>query len=352
MKGLVWHDPLVFALLGASVVFLLALLFLEGRRSAVVRFPLAGLLRQGPRGFAPLWWAPRLFRGVAVALACVALARPQLRGNKVRDLSVEGIDIVVDLDISTSMNALDFRPKDRISVAKEVLRSFIEGRTNDRIGLVVFAGEAYTQAPLTLDYHVLGEILDSVKTGLIEDGTAIGNALATAVNRLCETRSADGKEVARADEFCKGGAKSKVVILITDGDNNAGNISPMEAAAIAKQFGIRVYTILVGKGGKVPFPSGPDFFGQQTTREVEIPVNPELLKAIATDTGGSFYKATDRKSLESGLGDILDQLEKTKLFQSGGYQNMHEAYEPFLFGAVVALLLELLLAATRLRSFP
>ncbi|HEY3452900.1 MAG TPA: VWA domain-containing protein [Myxococcales bacterium] len=351
MKGLVWHDPAVFALLGVCVLFLTALLFLEGRRSAVVRFPLAGLLRQGPRGFAPLWWTPKLMRVVAVALACVALARPQLRGNKVRDLSVEGIDIVVDLDISTSMNAVDFRPKDRIGVAKGVLRSFIEGRTNDRIGLVVFAGEAYTQAPLTLDYHVLGEILDSVKTGLIEDGTAIGNALATAVNRLCETRSSDGKEV-KPDEFCKSGAKSKVIILITDGDNNAGNISPMEAAAIAKQFGIRVFTILVGKGGKVQFPSGPDFFGQQTFRDVEIPVNPELLKAISADTGGSFYKATDKQTLESGLNDILDQLEKTKLFQSGGYQNMHEAFEPFLFGAAVALLLELLLASTRLRSFP
>jgi len=349
--GLVWHAPAVFALLGACVAFLVVLLFLEGRRSAVVRFPLAGLLRQGPRGLAPLWWAPRLMRVLAVSLACVALARPQLRGNKVRDLSVEGIDIVVDLDISTSMRALDFRPKDRISVAKEVLRNFIEGRTNDRIGLVVFAGEAYTQAPLTLDYHVLGEILDSVRTGLIEDGTAIGNALATAINRLCETRSADGKQT-RPDEFCKGGAKSKVVILITDGDNNAGNISPMEAAAIAKQLGIRVYTILVGKGGKVPYPSGKDFFGNATINQIEIPVNPELLKAIAADTGGSFYKAADRQSLESGLNDILDQLEKTTLFQSGGYQNMHEAYEPFLFGAAVALLLELLLASTRLRSFP
>jgi len=351
MKGLVWHDPAVLALLGACAVFLLVLALLERRRSAVVRFPLAGLLRQGPRGLAGLWWAPHLLRVLAVSLCCVALARPQLRGNKVRDLSVEGIDIVVDLDVSTSMNAVDFKPKDRIGVAREVLRSFIEGRTNDRIGLVIFAGEAYTQAPLTLDYHVLGEILDSVKTGLIEDGTAIGNALATAVNRLCETRSVDGKQASK-EEFCKGGAKSKVIILITDGDNNAGNISPMEAAAIAKQLGIRIYTILVGKGGKVPFPGGPDFFGQQTFREVEIPVNPELLRSISADTGGSFYKATDRKTLESGLNDILDQMEKTKLFQSGGYQNMHEAYEPFLFGAVVALLLELLLASTRLRSFP
>jgi Ca-activated chloride channel family protein len=255
------------------------------------------------------------------------------------------------------MNAVDFKPKDRISVAKEVLRKFIEGRTNDRIGLVVFAGEAYTQAPLTLDYHVLGNILDSVKTGLIEDGTAIGNALATAVNRLCEarqdeTRPGEAPLSASDDKFCKGGAKSKVIILITDGDNNAGNISPMEAAAIAKQFGVKVYAILVGKGGMVDFPSGPDFFGGQSFRKIEIAVNPELLKGIVKETGGTFYTATDRKTLESGLNDILDQLEKTKLFQSGGYENMSEEYVPYLFWALVLVLLELLLTATRLRSFP
>jgi Ca-activated chloride channel family protein len=274
-------------------------------------------------------------RLVAVTLAVVALARPQIAGTRMRDLTVEGIDIVIALDISTSMNAADFRPRDRITVAKEVLRSFIEGRSNDRLGLVVFAGEAYTQAPLTLDYHVLVEILGSVRTGLVEDGTAIGNALATAINRL---RDSD--------------AKSKVVILITDGDNNAGNISPMEAAAIAQQFGIRIYTIMVGKGGRVPFPSGPDFFGKPTYREVEIPVNPDLLKSIAREARGSFYNAVDRQTLESGLNDILDQLEKTKLYQAGGYQNMTEVYQPFLVLACLALLLEVILSSTRLRSFP
>jgi len=354
-KALVWYAPYGFIAVGAAAVFVLVLAALEKRRAAVLRFPLADLLRRGPRGLAPLWWTPWLFRLLAVALAGVALCRPQIPGAKVRDLSVEGIDIVVALDVSTSMNAADFKPKDRIGVAKDVLRKFIEGRTNDRIGLVVFSGEAYTQAPLTLDYHVLGEILDSVRTGLIEDGTAIGNALATSVNRLCEARS--DVDVAAGDPlkdeaFCKGGAKSKVIILITDGDSNAGNISPMQAAVIAKEFGIKVYTIMVGKGGLVPFPTGQDFFGGQSFRDVEIPVNPKLLKDIAQETSGLFYTAVDRKSLESGLNDILDQLEKTKLFQSGGYENMTEAYEPLLFGAILALLLELLLAGTRLRSFP
>ncbi|MBI5548027.1 MAG: VWA domain-containing protein [Deltaproteobacteria bacterium] len=352
-KGLVWHDPWFFLVLGVSALFVVALIVLERRRSAALRFPLTGLLKQGPRGLAGTWWLPHLLRLSAVCLACVAIARPQIRGARVRDLSVEGIDIVVSLDISTSMNGMDFTPKDRITVAKEVLRKFIEGRTNDRIGLVVFAGEAYTQAPLTLDYHVLGEILDSVRTGLIEDGTAIGNAVGTAINRLCEARSEDEKrDPSKKDTFCKSGAKSKVVILITDGDNNAGNISPLQATAIAKDLGLRIYTILVGKGGMVKFPSGQDFFGNQTFRNVDLSVNPELLQTMAAETGGSFYKATDRKSLESGLNDILDQLEKTKLYQAGGYENYTETYEPLLLAAVIALLLELLLSATRWRSFP
>ncbi len=333
---LVWHDPWAFLLLAAALPLLLFLALRERRRAAALRFPLAGLLHGVPRGLANVWWLPHVFRALAVILAVTALARPQQRNGAVaRDLSVEGIDIVVDFDISTSMNAVDFRPKDRISVAKEVLRKFIESRKNDRMGLVVFAGEAYTQAPLTLDYHVLGEILESVKTGLIEDGTAIGNALATALNRLRESD-----------------AKSKVIILITDGDNNAGNISPMEAAAIAKSLGVKVYCIMVGKGGMVPFPAGPDLFGSLTYREVEIPVNPELLKSIARETGGSFYNAVDRTTLESGLSDILNQLEKTKLYQSGGYENMSEQYDFFLLGAAACLLVELLLGATRLRSFP
>lgn len=352
--NLVWHDPLAFVFVGLAALFLLVLAGLERRRSAALRFPLAGLLQQGPRGLAGLWWLPRACRVGAVLLAGVALARPQLPGSKARDLSVEGIDIAVALDISTSMNAVDFKPRDRISVAKEVLQGFIDERTNDRIGLVVFAGEAYTQAPLTLDYHVLKEILGAVRTGLIEDGTAIGNALGTAVNRLCEGRAADEAEAepGAPAEFCQGGAKSKVVILITDGDNNAGNISPMQAAAIAQEFGVRVYTIMVGKGGSVPFPTGPDFFGNHTFRNVEIPVNPELLESIAEDTGGRFYTATDRASLEQGLNDILDQLEKTKLFHAGSFTNMTEVYEPYLLGAALLLLLEILFAATRLRSFP
>lgn len=331
---IIWATPWAFALL-LALPFLVWIYSRESVRAAALRFPLAGVLGTAPRGLARIWWLPHLLRVCAVALVVVALARPQIPGAKVRDLSVEGIDIVVALDVSTSMNAADFRPRDRLHVAKEVLTDFVNKRANDRIGLVIFAGEAYTQAPLTLDYNVLTDILRSVKTGLIEDGTAIGNAMATAINRL---RDSD--------------AQSKVVVLITDGDNNSGNISPMEAAAIAREFGIRVYTVLVGKGGPVPFPAGPDFFGNQTYRQVDIPVNPELLKNIAKETGGTFYSATDRATLEAGLNQILDQLEKTKIFQTGGYQNMTEVFGPFLLLACILLGLEQLLVMTRLRSFP
>lgn len=331
---IVWANPWAFALL-VAIPLLIWISSREMTRSAALRFPLAGVLGTAPRGFARIWWLPHVLRVGAVILAIIALARPQIPGAKVRDLSVEGIDIVVALDVSTSMNAADFKPRDRLHVAKEVLAEFVNKRVNDRIGLVIFGGEAYTQAPLTLDYHVLTEILRSVKTGVIEDGTAIGNAMATSINRL---RDSD--------------ARSKVIVLLTDGDNNAGNISPMEAAAIAQQFGIRVYTVMVGKGGPVPFPSGPDFFGNQTYRQVDIPVNPELLKNIAKETGGTFYTATDRATLEAGLNQILDQLEKTKIFQSGGYQNMTEVFGPFLLLACLLLALEQLLVMTRLRSFP
>ena len=179
---------------------------------------MASTLFQRRGALARTWWLPYLLRSLAIGCFAIALARPQLPGLKQRDASVEGIDIVVCLDLSTSMEAADFKPQDRIHVAKQVLDDFIQSRTNDRIGLVVFASDAYTQAPLTLDYSVLRNILKDVKTRVIEDGTAIGNAIATGVNRL---RDSD--------------AKSKIIVLITDGDNNAGEISPTAAAQIAAQ---------------------------------------------------------------------------------------------------------------------
>lgn len=349
MNGmLIWRDYWAFLFL-VMVPVLVVLTLRERHRAPALLFPLTGVLRFCPQGLAKIWWLPSALRIMAVTLAIMALGRPQILGAKGRDLSVEGIDIVVALDVSTSMNAVDFRPKDRISVSKEVLAQFIEQRANDRIGLVVFAGEAYTQAPLTLDHQVLTGILNSVETGLVEDGTAIGNALGTAINRLCETSSVLTGE--KKSLHCQGGAKTKVVILITDGDNNKGNISPIQAASIAKELGIRIFPIMVGKGGLVPFPAGRDFFGQPVFQQVEVPINPKLLQSIANDTSGSFYNAVDRESLKNGLAEVLNQLEKTKLL-SGTFDNYTEVFSPFLLSAFLLLLLEMVLNNTKLRSFP
>jgi Ca-activated chloride channel family protein len=233
------------------------------------------------------------------------------------------------------MEAADFRPQNRLHVAKEVLSEFIGARSNDRIGLVVFSGAAYTQAPLTLDYGVLKEVLKQLRTRVLEDGTAIGDALATSLNRL---RDSD--------------AKSRVVVLITDGDNNAGKISPLDAAAMAKSLKIPVYTILVGKGGKVPFPTGQDLFGNTAWRDVEIPINPELLQTMAKETGGAYFRATDRETLKDGLQKILDSLERSKIIDGGATATYREDFHDLLFWAFVLIAAELFLRATVFRVFP
>lgn len=308
----------------------------ERRSRAALRFSAAHVLARQGRGLRT-YLLPMLplLRAFAVVAAVVALARPQSRDARVRDSSVEGIDIVVALDLSTSMEAGDFRPQNRLHVAKEVLVDFISNRVNDRIGLVVFAGAAYTQAPLTLDYGVLKEVLRQLRTRVLEDGTAIGDALATALNRLRDSE-----------------AKSRVVVLITDGDNNSGKISPLDSASMAKSLDIPIYTILVGKGGKVPFPQGTDLFGNTVWRETEIPVNPELLQDIAGQTGGEYYRATDPESLKQGLRKVLDSLERSKLMEGGATANYREDYHPYLLLAFGLAALELLLRATFLRVFP
>ena len=288
-----------------------------------------------PSRWARLWWLPGTLVVAALVLTAAGLAGPRLRGSRRLDLSVQGIDIVVAFDLSTSMLAADFRPRDRISVAKEVLKNFIASRQNDRIGLVVFAADAYTECPLTLDYRVLQELLDQVKTGVIADGTAIGNALATAVNRLRESD-----------------AKSRVVILITDGDNNSGNISPQQAAQIARDQGIKVFTILIGKGGRVPYPTGTDLFGRTLYEQVEIDVNPELLQQIAKSTGGAAYQATDRESLERGLSQVLDSLEKSKIYEAGGSAQYDEWYGRMFLPAALLGMFGLALRTTRLSGTP
>jgi Ca-activated chloride channel family protein len=330
-----FHSPHWLWLL-ALAPFIPLWAILEKKKRAVLRFSAASQLfrhGRGPRVYA--LWVPWALRTAGFILAVVAMARPQARDTRTRDLSVDGIDIMISLDLSTSMEAADFHPQNRMHVAKEVLVDFIGGRTNDRIGLVVFSGAAYAQAPLTLDYSVLKDVIRQLRTRVLEDGTAIGDAVATALNRLRDSE-----------------AHSRVVVLITDGDNNAGRVSPLDAAAAAQALKIPVYTILVGKGGKVPFPAGVDILGQTAWREVEIPINPELLQKIASMTGGEFYRATDRETLKAGLQKVLDSLERSKLLEGGASATYHERFHFFLLAAACLLALEALLRVSVLRVFP
>jgi Ca-activated chloride channel family protein len=239
--------------------------------------------------------ASRVLASTTAVLLAVGLAGPVVRGEP-DPATTEGIDIVVALDVSGSMRAADFRPNDRLFVAKQVIAEHVLQRPRDRIGLVVFAGEAFTQAPLTHDRALVQGVLAGVRTGVIKDGTAIGDGLALALARL-ETST----------------AKTRTVILLTDGDNNAGELAPETAVELATKLGVRVYPILVGKGGRVPFPDGVDIFGAPRFVTVEMPVNPALLKSVAAKTGGAFFQATDRQSLETSFQKILESLDKSVL---------------------------------------
>jgi Ca-activated chloride channel family protein len=272
---------------------------------------------------------------LSLALAIVALARPQVQERHARKHTVEGIDIMIALDLSTSMEAADFKPLNRLNVAKQVLSDFIEKRGNDRIGLVVFAGLAYTQVPLTLDYGLLKQMVGQLKTGLIQDGTAIGDALATALLRLRNSE-----------------AKSKVIVLITDGDNNAGRLSPLDAAQLAATYRIPIYTILVGKGGKVPFPQTHPLFGTTEWIEVDFPVNPKLLENVASISGGMSYIATDKPSLEQGLQSALNAFERSKLLDGTPDLSYKELFGGFLLAALLLMMMQVALQNGPLRVFP
>ena len=277
---------------------------------------------------------PFLLRLACISLLVVALARPQTTNNW-KQTDVEGIDIMLCMDVSTSMLAEDLRPN-RVKAAREVAIEFISGRPNDNIGLTLFAGEAYTQCPMTVDHAVLVNMLqgmqcDMTQKGMIEDGTAIGMGLASAVARLKDSK-----------------AKSKVIILLTDGSNNRGDISPLTAAEIAKSFGIRVYTIGVGTNGLARYPM-PVAGGVQYI-QVPVEIDTKTLQSIASKTDGEFYRARDTKSLHEVYQQI-DKLEKTKL-NVKKFSRRYEAFVPYALGAVLALLLEILLRITVLKRIP
>ena len=274
---------------------------------------------------------PFALRAAAFALLVVALARPQDIEQNVRT-NTEGIDIVLAIDVSASMLARDFRP-DRITAAKEVAGSFVADRYGDRIGLVVFAAEAFTQSPLTTDQSTL-QTLARIRSGLIEDGTAIGNGLATAINRLRESE-----------------AKSKVIILLTDGVNNRGQIAPMTAAEIARAQGIRVYTIGVGTEGTAPYPA-VDIYGQPTGDVVmaKVEIDEKTLGAMADLTGGKYFRATDNAKLKA-IYDEINQLEKSKVEVTERI-SYHERFLVWALAALGALLLEFLLSNLVLKRIP
>ena len=287
---------------------------------------------------APVSWRVRLM-GVPMALRCiafilivVALARPQTR-NAWNEKTVEGIDIMLAMDVSTSMLAEDLKPN-RIEAAKAVAGEFIADRPNDNIGLTIFAGEAFTQCPMTVDHASLQNLLNNTRTdiaaqGLISDGTAIGMGLANAVSRLKNSKS-----------------KSKVVILLTDGSNNMGDISPMTAAQIAKSLGIRVYTIGVGTTGVAPYPMPVAGGIQYVNMPVEI--DTKTLEGIAATSEGNFYRATNNKELVQIYKDI-DKLEKTRQ-NVKKFSKRYEAYQPFAIAALLIMLLEALLRLTVFRK--
>ena len=274
--------------------------------------------------------APFVLRMAALATLVVALARPQSAEQNTRT-NTDGIDIMLALDVSGSMLARDFRP-DRLEAAKEVAGSFISDRYGDRIGLVVFAGEAFTQSPLTADQSTLLTLLGRVRSGLIEDGTAIGNGLATAINRLRESN-----------------AKSKVIILLTDGENNRGEIAPLTAAEIARDQGIRVYTIGVGTRGTAPYPT-VDFFGNPTVVQAKVQIDEKILGEIADLTGGRYFRATDNAKLQS-IYDEINQLEKSKV-EISQYTTYTEEYLRWAAAALALLLVEFLLRTLWLKSLP
>lgn len=324
------HPHLLWLLLLLPVLLLIYVLW-RRKQQASLRMPSLHFL-DGIGGGVRVYLRHLVFalRLLALGLIIIALARPQSSSSWSED-RVEGIDIMLTMDISTSMLAMDFQPN-RVEAAKEVAMRFVANRPNDNIGLVVFAGESFTACPLTQDHATLINRLRSMTPGIIEDQTAIGSGIATAIGRLKESK-----------------AKSKVIILLTDGANNTGNISPKMAADLAKTFGISIYTIGVGSGaGEAPYPIETPF--GTVVRNMPVDLDEPTMHQIAEISGGAYFRATDNESL-SAIYKKIDQLEKTKL----STRNYHTTYEEFFIFVLVAallLLIEFVLRSTLFRTNP
>lgn len=336
--GFRFQDPAwLWATLLGPLVLVGAWLRERDPRARSVSFPGAERLRRiGPGWRVRLRHAPLGFAALSLVVSAIALARPQ-HGTLREDVTTQGVDIVVALDVSGSMAAEDFQPKNRLSVAKETVAEFVGRRKSDRLGLVVFAGRSLTKSPPTTDTAVLLRQLDDVKLEMLPDGTAIGSGLATSLTRLRRSQ-----------------AKSRVVVLVTDGANNAGEIDPATAADMAKAMEVRVYTILVGRGGRVPMPvrvqdpfSGA--VGRQTVM-TEVQIDEGLLKRIAERTGGEFFRATDPESLRQ-IFDRIDKLEKSEI-KLAAYRRYRELFPKLLEAAAALVAASGLLWAWGLRVVP
>lgn len=330
MNGISYNNPEFFYLLLLLLPMIAWYIWKQKKAGASIQF-------SSDMGFAriPKSWKYYFRHSVFVlqilslSMLIVALARPQSQNNW-SNVTTEGIDIVIALDISSSMLAMDFKPN-RIEAAKDVATQFISGRTNDRIGLVVFAGESFTQCPLTTDRAAVINLFKGLESGMIEDGTAIGNGLATAVSRLKDSD-----------------AISKVAILLTDGENNRGEIAPVTAAELAKTFGIRVYTVGVGTIGMAPYPVQTPFGVQ--VRDVEVKIDEETLQKIAATTDGKYFRATNNNKLTEIYQEI-DKLEKSKI-DVKEFSKKEEGYLKYaLFGALL-LLASIFLKTTIFRNIP
>jgi len=289
-----------------------------------------------PKGIRPGFrvkyrYAPMILRMSAIFIFILALARPQA-GQKEEEIITEGIDIILTLDISGSMKAEDFAPQNRLGAAKDVLREFIKSRHNDKIGLVVFSRYSFTQCPLTLDYGALFELLDKVDIGMIEDGTAIGMAITNAVNRLRDSN-----------------VKSKIIVLLTDGVNNAGKIDPLTATKAAKALGIKIYTIGAGKPGGAMYPVEDPIFGKRYVH-MDTEIDETLLKNIADETGGLYFRAKDKEGLRE-IYKTIGQLEKTKI-ETKEYANYTELARFFILPGFILLFLEIILGNTLFIKIP
>jgi Ca-activated chloride channel homolog len=327
-----WANPWFFLLL--TVIPFLVWRYVRRTRQGQGSLRFASTIAL--EGIRPSWtvYARHILFGtnmLALALAITAMARPQ-RGSQSEEILTEGIDIMVALDASGSMAAEDFEPRNRFFVAKLVAGKFIEGLRHDRVGMIVFAAKAVTRCPLTVDYGVLLDVLNSTQLGTIEDGTAIGNALATSLNRLRQSQ-----------------AKSKVIILLTDGVNNRGEIQPLDAAEMARALGIKIYTIGIGSTGMARFPVNDPVYGK-TYANLQVEIDEQSLKQIAAATKGLYYRATDRPSLERIFNDI-SRLEKTKV-QVKTYTHYNERFLVFLLPALCLVFFGTLAGYTRFAKIP